>query len=230
MRVPAEHLPLAEAGWDGPGRPRPVLYRQEGTATTSRSVDPHRWGAFLTAVFTEWLAHDVGTVHLQHVETMVGNLLGRYSLCVHAPECGRAPAVDHTGDVYSCDHYVEPGHRLGSCTDTSFTDLLSSPAQRDFGRAKRTALPARCVSCPVRWACHGGCPKDRFTTTADGQPPLNHLCAGYSAFFSAAEPAARAMAGLVSVGRPAADVMKPAWRARLARHTATSPRAQGPHR
>ena len=91
--------------------------------------------------------------------------------------------MEHNGDVSSCDHYVEPDYRLGNIATTSFTELLAQPAQRAFGRAKRTSLPRQCQECPVRWVCNGGCPKDRFATSSDGEPGLNYLCAGYYNFF-----------------------------------------------
>ncbi|WP_084830316.1 anaerobic sulfatase maturase [Demequina rhizosphaerae] len=195
-RVTREQLPIAEQGWkDGNGTR--ILYRQEGDAVTSRSVDPAAWGEFLAAIFDEWAAHDVGMMFVQHFDVMLGNALGQYSMCVHAPECGGALAVEHTGDVYACDHYVEPGFSRGNVAERSLQSILQSPEQREFGKAKLTSLPSQCRECPVRWACHGGCPKDRFDTTADGEPGLNHLCPGYFRFFSHAAPTIRRMAELV---------------------------------
>lgn len=204
-RVPAAQLPIAEHGWRQEGGPR-LLYRQTGSAVTSRSVDPAAWGRFLTAVFDEWVARDVGEVFVQHVEATLGNLFGQPSLCVHAPECGAALVVDHAGDVYSCDHYVEPGYRIGNVAADSYQDMLTSPRQQAFGQVKRSTLPARCRSCPVLWACHGGCPKDRLVPTEDGGR-LNYLCDGYLPFFSHADPWIRTMAALLVAGRDAAEVM-----------------------
>ncbi|MCV2396265.1 anaerobic sulfatase maturase [Actinotalea sp. M2MS4P-6] len=207
-RVPADSLPLAEQGWrPGAHGPRTLLYQQRGDAVTSRSVDPAAYGEFLVAIFDEWLSRDVGTVFVQDVDVALGNLFGHYSLCVHSPECGAALAVEHNGDVYSCDHYVEPEYRLGNVAEDSFRSMLGSPEQRRFGGSKLTELPGQCLDCPVRWACHGGCPKDRFTTTAAGEPGLNYLCAGYYRFYTHAGPALDAMASLLRAGGPAADVM-----------------------
>ncbi len=208
-RVPKDKLALAEKGWRAPGGPgkRGLLYKQEGDAVTSRSVPPDAWGDFMVAIFDEWRAHDVGEVFVQHFDTLVGNAFGRYSLCVHSPECGNAVAVEHNGDVYSCDHFVEPDHLLGNLIEDGIDALVGSEKQRDFGRAKRTSLPRQCVECPVRWACHGGCPKDRFTTTADGEPGLNYLCRGYLQFFSHAQPTIAEIAALIQNGRQAAEIM-----------------------
>ncbi len=206
-RAPSDQLRLAEAGWrSGPTGPRTVLYQQHGDAVTSRSVDPDMYGTFLVEIFDEWLAHDVGAVFVQDFDVMLGNLFGQHSLCVHSPECGRAVAVEHNGDVYSCDHYVEPGYLLGNVARHSLASLVSSPQQWEFGRSKRTSLPVQCQQCSVRWACHGGCPKDRFTAAADGELGLNYLCSGYYTFFSHAEPAIVGMGRLLRSGRPASDI------------------------
>ena len=207
-RVPAESLELAEQGWrPGVHGKRTLLYQQHGDHVTSRSVSPKAYGAFLVGIFDEWVTRDVGEVFVQDFDVTLGNLFGQYSLCVHSPECGNAIAVEHNGDVYSCDHYVEPEYRIGNVAEASFTDLLASPEQREFGRSKRTSLPTQCQECPVRWACHGGCPKDRFDTTADGEPGLNYLCAGYYGFYSHVQPTLERLGRLLQSGRPASDIM-----------------------
>ncbi|SDL80179.1 anaerobic sulfatase maturase [Tessaracoccus oleiagri] len=206
-RVPAEDLATAEQGWIGPDGAR-LLYRQTGDAVTSRSVAPGQWGRFLTEVFDEWVRADVGRVFVQHFDVMLAARFGQYTLCVHAPECGTALAVEHNGDIYSCDHYVEPGYELGNVRTHAFADVLQSPKQRDFGRAKRTGLTEQCRRCPVRWACHGGCPKDRFALSVDGEPGQNHLCEGYYHFFTHATPAIEQMARLIQAGRAPAEIME----------------------
>ena len=205
-RVPATQLEFAEHGWRGTDGRR-LLYQQHGDAVTSRSVDPRAFGEFLVAIFDEWLTRDVGAMFVQQFDVTLGNLFGRHSLCVHAPECGSAMAVEHNGDVYSCDHYVEPDYLLGNVAEASLQTMLRSPKQREFGLAKRTTLPQQCQECPVRWACHGGCPKDRFATTATGGLGLNYLCDGYYRFFSHAQTAMERLGHLLRRGRPAADIM-----------------------
>lgn len=199
-----QFIPIVErAGYEAPDGSR-LLYLQEGTQVTGRSVRPEAWGRFLIEVFDEWRATDVGTVFVQHFDTMLAARFGQYSLCVHAPECGTALAVEHNNDVYSCDHYVEPGYQLGNLADGGFQQFLQLDEQRDFGRSKRTSLTGQCLRCPVRWACHGGCPKDRFASSTDGAPGQNYLCGGYYSFFTHAAPTVEEMARAVASGRPAA--------------------------
>jgi uncharacterized protein len=151
---------------------------------------------------------DVVQVFVQLFESALGNWLGTGSgLCVFSPTCGNAVAVEHNGDVYSCDHYVYPRYRLGNLMDRSLGDMLGSPEQRRFGHDKSDTLPRYCRECDVRFACHGECPKHRFLRTPDGEPGLNYLCAAYKHFFHHINPAMKAMADFVCRGEPADLVM-----------------------
>jgi uncharacterized protein len=175
---------------------------------TQRSVDPEAWGRFLSAIFDEWVVRDVGEVFVSHFDAALASWVGiRPSLCIFGETCGDAVALEHNGDVYSCDHFVEPKHLLGNIADTHLVELLASKPQRDFGAAKRETLPAHCRRCSVRFACHGECPKNRFTMTPDGEPGLNYLCAGYLRFFTHVDGPMRMMADLVRRGRFADEVM-----------------------
>ncbi len=185
-----------------------------GDQVTDRSVSPGGYGTFLCAVFDEWVRRDVGTVFVQMFDTTLANYLDvPGAMCVHARTCGTAVALEHTGDLYSCDHFVEPDHLLGNITDPPMLELISSPQQVAFGRAKADALPAYCRRCTVRFACHGGCPKDRFTTTPDGEPGLHYLCPSYKEFFAHVDRPMRFMAGALRTGRLAEEVM--AWMGRM---------------
>ncbi len=209
-RVNAQLLPLAELGWrEVTGSDRPLV-TQSGHHVTSRSVNAEAYGRFLIAIFDEWVRRDVGRVYVQMFDVALGAWMGRPGgLCVFAPTCGNALALEHNGDLYSCDHFVEPDYLLGNILETPMAELVASQKQRRFGRDKLEALPRYCLDCSVRIACHGGCPKNRFIRTPSGQPGLNYLCAGYKAFFHHVDPAMRFMAAELSGQRPPANVM--AW-------------------
>ena len=182
-------------------------YRQTGNQVTSRSCTPQTWGAFLCSVFDEWVSQDVGSVFVQHFDMMLGNHFGQFSLCSHSPECGAALVVEHNGDIYSCDHYVEPDYLIGNVATRSLQESVQSAEQRQFGRQKWASLPNQCLQCDVRWACQGGCPKDRFAVTSAGEPGLNYLCPGYLEFFRHAAPSITRMGELLAQQRPAAEIM-----------------------
>jgi uncharacterized protein len=198
-------LSSANAGWGHRDRP---LYRQEGTIVTDRSVRADQWGHFLIGIFDEWVRRDVGSVYVQMFDAALASWLGTTpAMCVFAETCGDAVALEHTGDVYSCDHFVEPRYHLGNIGQTHLLDLVASPRQRAFGSAKRDALPEYCRQCPVRFACNGECPRNRFIDTPDGEPGLNYLCSGYKAFFTHIDAPMRLMAALLRSGRYADEVM-----------------------
>ena len=184
-----------------------------GSVVTERSVSPEGYGEFLIDVFDEWVRRDVGTVYVQMFDSTLASFVGvGGSLCVHAETCGTALALEHNGDLYSCDHFVEPEHLLGNITLLPLVDLVSSPQQKAFGDAKRDSLPAYCRSCDVRFACNGGCPKDRFATTPDGEPGLHYLCPSYQTFFRHVDAPMRFMAAQLRGGGYADGVMP--WMAR----------------
>jgi uncharacterized protein len=201
-------LPLANQGWSTSTNGDRPLYVQDGDRVTDRSVDPAAFGRFLTAIFDEWRQRDIGTVYVQHFDTALANWYGEPpGVCVFSETCGAAIALEHNGDVYSCDHYVEPDYLLGNIAATPLGELVNSPQQVQFGRHKRESLPAYCRNCDVRFACHGGCPKNRFTTTPDGEPGLNYLCEGYQHFFRHIDEPMRAMCDLLDRGRAPSEIM-----------------------
>ena len=176
---------------------------------TPWSVEPLAYGEFLCAVFDEWVRRDVGRVFVQIFDVQLGIWMGHPStLCVFGETCGNALAMEHNGDLYSCDHYVYPQYRLGNITTDSLEDLVGSPQQRKFGTDKRHTLPKYCRECDVKFACNGECPKHRFINTPDGEPGLNYLCAGYKRFFRHIDPMMRQMANLLQSGQPAVQIMK----------------------
>jgi uncharacterized protein len=127
-------------------------------------VSPGGYGRFLIDVFEDWVRRDIGEVYVQMFDVALANWYGQPpGLCVHSETCGLALALEHNGDLYSCDHFVEPGYKLGNLREKKMIDLIVLPQQREFGLAKRDTLPRYCRECDVRFACHGGCPKDRFT-------------------------------------------------------------------
>jgi uncharacterized protein len=206
-RVTPEILPLANLGWSAGGADRP-LYLQQGNLVTDRTVSADQWGRFLIEMFDEWIRFDVGKVFVQMFDSALASWVGApAALCIFAETCGNAVALEHNGDLYSCDHFVEPKHLLGNIGATPLLQLVNSEQQRAFGEAKRDTLPRYCRQCRVRFACHGECPRNRFIEAPDGEPGLNFLCAGYKAFFEHVDRPMRAMADLLRRGRYADEVM-----------------------
>ena len=210
-------LPMADSGWGVRAKDRP-LYRQAGSAVTHRSVTGEQYGRFLIDVFEDWARHDVGDVFVQMFDTSLAHWMGmdQVGMCVHAKTCGSALALEHNGDLYSCDHYVEPDYLLGSIAERAHVARpgRSPRSSGPSATAKLDTLPQYCLDCDVRFACNGGCPKDRFATTPDGEPGLHHLCAGYKAFFGHVDDPMRLMAGLLRAGQDATGLRRVVRRGR----------------
>jgi len=206
-RATDETLQIANLGWgDRPGSKR-LLYTQTGSRVTERSVGGEEYGRFLVDVFEEWVRHDIGQVYVQLFDVTLEAYFGSYTLCVHAPTCGTAPALEANGDLYTCDHFVEPRYLLGNIHQTHMLTLVSSAEMRTFGKDKHDTLTAQCRQCEVRALCNGGCPKDRFALSEDGEPGHNYLCAGLQLFFRHTAPAMKAMAQLIRHQRYPAELM-----------------------
>ena len=179
-----------------------------GYEVTERSVSPEGWGRFLIGVFDEWVRRDVGNVFVQLFDVALANWFGEPSgLCVHTASCGTALAMEFNGDVYACDHFVEPDYRRGNIHETHLAELVAVEPQIFFGNGKQTALPQYCLDCDVRFACHGGCVKDRIRHAPDGQPGLNYLCPGYKAFFHHVDAPMKRMCELLRSERAPADIV-----------------------
>jgi serine-type anaerobic sulfatase-maturating enzyme len=181
---------------------------QQGSRVTDRSVKAEQYGRFLNEIFDEWVNHDVGKVFIQMFDgILISWLRGYSSLCIFRPTCGDGVALEHNGDLYSCDHFVEPKYLLGNILKTPLVQLVGSDQQRKFGQDKRDTLPKYCRECDYLFACHGECPKNRFIETPDGEPGLNYLCAGLKAFFKHVDRPMQIMAELLRRGRLAEGVM-----------------------
>jgi uncharacterized protein len=181
---------------------------QEGEQVTKRSVSGRQYGQFLTGVFDEWVRRDVGRTYVQAFDVALAAWTGqRPPLCIFEPECGRAMALEHNGDLYSCDHYVEPRQFLGNVVETPLVELVLSEKQLAFGEAKQETLPQVCLDCDVRFVCNGGCPKNRILAVEGEGRLLNILCEGYQAFFRHIDGPMRYMASELAARRPPAGIM-----------------------
>lgn len=161
---------------------------------TEWSVEPLQYGKFLSTIFDQWVRNDVGDFFIQQFEVALESWMGmRQSLCVFSETCGTAMALEHNGDLYSCDHYVYPNNKLGNITEDELKMLVNSEQQIKFGKDKRDTLPEYCNQCDYKFACNGECPKHRFIESPSREKGLNYLCEGYKYFFNHIDPYMRFM-------------------------------------
>ena len=169
----------------------PLVERYIGEAekVSQASVPPLAFGIFLSAIFDEWVKNDIGVIKIQIFEEALRTAFNQeHSLCIFRERCGGVPVIEHTGDFYPCDHFVEKDRSLGNINGRSLQYFLQHPEQIAFGDAKLNTLPQYCLRCEVRNMCHGECPKNRFIASPDGEKGLNYLCEGYKYFFNHCKP------------------------------------------
>lgn len=186
----------------------PLVMRDKEGRFTAESVPAEAYGNFLCTIFREWIRNDIGRIGIQNFDEAARPSLGmNHALCVARETCGDVVVVEHNGDLYSCDHFVDREHRLGNIREMPLVELLESPALREFGRRKRDGLPRYCRECEVRGLCNGGCPKDRLIRTPDGENGLNYLCAGLKQFFTYSRPYLERMGTLWRANAPLERLM-----------------------
>lgn len=201
-----ERMPYKESDADGLVHASPGAAADDKFELAPYSVESESYGDFLIAVFEEWVRNDVGEVYVMNFEWALESWMGLDStICIFAEECGRAVTIEHNGDVYSCDHFVYPEYRLGNIMSDDPDRMVESDVQKNFGKAK-SDLPRQCRDCSALFACKGECPKNRFMTTADGEPGLNYLCDGYYRYFRYIHRYMKAMVQLIESGLPAANI------------------------
>ncbi len=185
----------------------PIVEPLPDGGVSYRSVHPKKYGTFLNGVFNEWLRReDVGRIFVQDFDVALNLVVGNPSpICIHAETCGHAMAVEHNGDLYSCDHFVFPEYKLGNITEKPVKAMHESEEQQQFGNDKRDRLPRYCRECEFLSVCNGGCPKDRIIDSPDGEPGLNYLCQGYKTFYAHSLPVFRKMARCLELGYPASE-------------------------
>jgi len=163
--------------------------------TAQFSVQPEKYGPFLCDLFDLWMSDFVGntpTSSIRFFESLFYSYVDSPPPeCTLLPDCGVYLLIEHNGDVYSCDFFVEPKWKLGDITKNSLTEMLNSKQQRKFGKIKSN-LPNSCESCKWLKHCRGGCVKDRIANPRDKK--LNYLCESYEMFFNHADKKMRKLA------------------------------------
>lgn len=189
---------------------------QPGEQLADFSVSPEQWGNFLCTLFDEWVRNDVGQIFIQLFDSTLANWVGEQpGVCSMAKTCGHAGVMEFNGDVYACDHYVFPEFKLGNIYQQTLVEMMYSGRQMEFGQMKQKSLPSQCRACEFLFACNGECPKNRFATTASGEPGLNYLCKGYHRFFKHVAPYMDYMKKELLAERAPANIMEAIRRGEL---------------
>ena len=146
------------------------------------AITGEEWGEFLCGVFDEWKKTDVRRVSIRLFDSILTKMVdGVANVCAMGTNCCQYLVVEHNGDVYPCDFFVEPDLRLGNVMDTSWEEMLDSPIYKEFGARKMNFNDA-CGDCDYYNFCAGDCPKNR-PASVGGAAKLSHLCKGWKVFY-----------------------------------------------
>ncbi len=171
-----QFIPCVERDPADPGRAAPF------------SVTADAYGSFLCRVFDRWRAdfHEgVPSTSVRFFESLLFSYAGFTPPdCTLRETCGDYLVVEHNGDVYACDFFVEPDWKLGNVMDGGLVPLFGLERQGEFG-ARKAVLPAPCAECAWLARCRGGCPKDRIRDPRDRG--VSHFCEAYRIFFEYAD-------------------------------------------
>ncbi|MDD4108366.1 MAG: anaerobic sulfatase maturase [Prolixibacteraceae bacterium] len=178
-----QFIPIVETDKNDPSRAAPF------------SVTAEKYGEFLCKIFDLWLGdfeNGLPTTHIRHFDSVFYTYVGlEPPECTMMKECGPYVAVEHNGNVYSCDFFVEPKWKLGNIMNNRITAMLNSKKQQTFGAAK-AVLPGECRRCPWLTKCYGGCTKDRIKDPLDQRKP--RFCLSYKMFYAHADKTLKLLA------------------------------------
>lgn len=161
---------------------------QNPSRAADYSLSAKAYGDFLCRIFDLWMAdfkQGEPTTSIRHFESVFHSYVGLQAPdCTMMKECGPYVVIEHNGNVYSCDFFVEPKWKLGNITTHRITAMLNSKQQQTFGAAK-AVLPGECRRCEWLTKCYGGCTKDRIKDPVDQRKP--RFCLSYKMFFAHAD-------------------------------------------
>lgn len=169
--------------------------KNDPTKAAPFSVSALDFGKFLIRLFDLWKADFVNgmpTTSIRHFESVFYSYVGLQAPeCTMMKECGPYVVVEHNGNVYGCDFFVEPQWKLGNIMHDRLINMLNSKTQNNFGCSK-AILSRECRQCNWLYNCYGGCIKDRIKDPKDQRNP--RFCKAYKMFFEHADSTLKLMA------------------------------------
>jgi len=164
------------------------------------SITPGQYGDFLCRLFDLWYAHGPHKMNVREFDSLTSYyVLGHHTICTYSKRCAGFVVVEHSGDAFCCEFFVEPQWRLGNVLEEPLGDLASSPTKRAFARDKERLCDA-CLICKYLDLCRGGCMKDRTRLAADRPDRRSYFCESYKQLFDHALPRFMQIAAAVEKG------------------------------
>ena len=140
-------------------------------------ITPEAYGDFLCAVFDRWV-QDYPAISVRDFDQLLLAELGRPGcICMHGESCDHYLVVEHNGDVYPCDFFVQADLCLGNIMENTLAELGETGKRKGFA-ANKSAHLSECAECPWLGYCHGGCMKHRIILGGAWGDP-SYFCKSY---------------------------------------------------
>ena len=165
------------------------------------SITPAQYGEFLCQIFDRWYDHGPDKLSIRTFDSILSYCVaGKHSICTFDKQCSTYIVIEHTGDAFCCDFFVDPKFKLGSIFETPLQKLATSTKKRQFARAKQQ-LCDKCLVCSCLAVCRGGCMKDRAAASDTGDwNRQSYLCEAYKRFFDHAMPGFMQLSAKINAG------------------------------
>lgn len=161
------------------------------------SISAEQYGAFLCRIFELWSGYGYGKLSVRDFDSVLSYCIsGRHSICTYDRRCSQYIVIEHTGDAFCCDFFVEPKWRLGNILETPIEKLASCKTKRDFARNKQN-LSNKCLICRYMPICRGGCLKNRTGSNGYDFGKETFFCSSYKRFFDYSIPAFKQIAAKI---------------------------------
>jgi uncharacterized protein len=179
----------------------PCIERDPKTGgPTDFSITPNQYGDFLCSLFDLWRRYGPENLNIRDFDSLVTYYVtGEATMCTYSKQCGGFVVIEHNGDAYCCEFFVEPNWRLGNILETPLAELAADSKKRAFARDKQK-LCSRCLLCSHLDICRGGCVKDRVRIAGAGPDKPSYFCEAYKQFFDYTKPKFMQIAAAIEDG------------------------------
>ncbi len=155
---------------------------------TEFSITPEQYGNFLCKIFDFWRDYGPDNLSIRDFDSILSYCVsGRHTICTYDNRCSQYIVIEHSGDVFCCDFFVEPKWRLGNILETSIGKLATSQIKSKFAHAKQN-LSNKCLICKYMSVCRGGCMRNRISSNSDEFNKETYFCESYKRFFDYTMP------------------------------------------
>ncbi len=147
----------------------------------SFSITPETYGDFLCRIFDLWWNDGYPFVSIRFFDNILEILMGvEPGSCALKERCGEYLVVEHNGDIYPCDFFVNPDFKIGNIFVSNPEDVYKK--LNNFGKLKENT-PEKCKNCEWKFICHNGCTWFRWIKRGNVEDP-DYFCSAYRKFFS----------------------------------------------